>query len=93
MVLEELALGLEGNADLLVCVDVPLPSVHHGNVSQSQRNDPSSQDINNVSSDIPVLKSQVSGQSWRTGGVVHKIDLGQDANRPRSLRVDFSRQL
>ena len=67
VVLEEFALGLEGNADLLVCVNIPLPSVHHGNIAQSQRNDPPSQNVNNVSSGIPILKCQVTGNVARGG--------------------------
>ena len=94
MVLEELAFGLEGNTDLLVRFDVSLSSVHHGNVTQSQRNDPSRQDINNVSSDIPIPKMSVRRtKREQRGSRAHKINLGQDTNRPRSLRVDFSRQL
>lgn len=94
MVLEELAFGLEGDADLLVCFNVSLPSVHDRNVTQSQRNDPSGQNVDDVSASIPISKCQPGGQS-RNGGKsrVHKIDLGQDTDRPRPLRVDLPRQL
>jgi len=67
MVLEELTFGLEGDADLLVCFNVSLPSVHDRNVTQSQRNDPSSQNVDDVSASIPISKCQSGGES-RNGG-------------------------
>lgn len=52
--LKEVPLSFKRDADLLICFDVSLSSVHYWNVTQSQRNDPSSQNVNDVSSRIPI---------------------------------------
>lgn len=94
MVLEEVAFGIERDADLLVCLNVSLSSVHDRNVSQSERNNPSGKNVNNVRSRIPISKSvSLARESGMGTDRVHKINLGQDTNRPRPLRVDFPRQL
>jgi len=58
VILEEFAFGIESGADLFVCFDVSLPPVHDRNVAQSQRNDPSSQNVHDVGSGIPISKCQ-----------------------------------
>lgn len=56
MAFEEVAFGIERNADLLACLDVSLPSVHDRNVSQSEGNDAPGKDVDNVRPRIPISK-------------------------------------
>ena len=56
MVLEEVALGIECNADRFVDLNIPLPSVNNWNVAKSQRDDSSSQNVDNIGSLVPVRR-------------------------------------
>ena len=54
MVLKEVLLVLESSSDALVGVDVTLASVHDGNVSEAKGDDTTSEDVDDVSTLVPV---------------------------------------
>lgn len=54
MVFEKLAFILQGGSDRLALVDIPLTSVDDGDVTQSEGDDPSSQDVYDIGSLVPV---------------------------------------
>jgi hypothetical protein len=54
MVLEEVTLSIECNADRFVNLNIPLPSVNNWDVAKSQRDDSSCQNVYNVGSLVPV---------------------------------------
>jgi hypothetical protein len=54
MVLEELTLVVESGGDGLLRVDVTLPTVDDGHIAESQWDDASGKDINDVGALVPV---------------------------------------
>ena len=56
MSLEELTLGLQGRTDGLVVLNVSLTTVDYWYISQSQRDDPASENIDNVRSLVPEVE-------------------------------------
>lgn len=60
MSLEELAFGFQSGTDGFALVDIPLTTVHDGHVAQPEWDDTTSEDIDNISTDIPTTRPQSS---------------------------------
>jgi len=65
VILEIVTLVVERSADGLVSLDISLASVYNRHVAQPQRDDSPSQNINDISSFVPVeLSAKTSGVKW-----------------------------
>ena len=62
MILEEVLLVLESLRDRSLVVDISLTTIDDGNVTQSQRNDSTSENVDDVSSLIPAFASHSTDQ-------------------------------
>ena len=94
MSLEELTLGLQGRTDGLVVLNVSLTTVDYWYISQSQRDDPASENIDNVRSLVPEVECLSNKKMYEMPGrYSHQVDLRQDTNRPLTLRINLSCQL
>ena len=51
--LKELTLSIQRSSDSLVRLNVPLSTVDHGNVSETERDDTASKNVNDISTSIP----------------------------------------
>lgn len=58
MVFEESLLVLQSGSDGFGLIDIPLTSVHYGDVSEPKRNDSACQDVNDVCSLIPEIRAR-----------------------------------
>lgn len=94
MVLEEFLLVLEGLRDGTLVVDIALSTVDDGDVSEAERDDTASENVNDVRPLVPgSTSSSVELVHEKDGRDEHQIDLGQDSNRTRTLRIAVPRHL
>ena len=93
MSLEELTRGLQGRTDGLVVLNVSLTTVDYWYISQSQRDDPASENIDNVRSLVPEVDCLSNKMCEMPGRNSHQVDLRQNTNRPLTLRINLSCQL
>ena len=59
MVFEEVAFIVKGGANGLIRLDIPLTPVHDGNITKSQGNNSSGQDINDIRAFVPVFEVMI----------------------------------
>lgn len=91
MVLEKVPLIFEGRGDRLGLIDVPLATVNDGNVSQSKRDNSAGENVDDVRSLVPVARCQKGSRFGLRNS--HQIDLGQNTDRSRPIRINISCQL
>lgn len=101
MGLEEDSLVLERARDGLLLLDVSLTSVNDWDVSETERNDSTSENVDDIGSLVPAeaktKRRSASGFPRRDEGSsnfdVHEIDLGQNSDGPLSVRIDSTSEL
>jgi len=92
MTLEKLALSFERLLDRLRNVNVTLATVYNRYIAQTQRNDATGKDVNDISASIPVFIDVNAAHADCTRNL-HEIDFRKDTNSPRSLGIDLAGHL
>lgn len=92
MVLEEIAFVFEGLADRFRGFDIALTTVNDRYISQAKRDDATSKNVHDVGTLVPTFRVQSVEMDMATKNS-HQVNLCQDTNCPRPLRVHFSRHL
>ncbi len=91
MVLEEVSLGFKSNRNGFAVLDITLTTVDDWDVSQTERDDAASKDIDDIRSLVPKQKSNTQPvQALHYD--LHQIDLCQHTNCPRPLGVHLACQ-
>ena len=70
---EVLSLVLESCRDGLSCLDVLLPAIDHRNIAKTKRNDPSSENVNDIRPLVPVHRSVHHAQAHSTATHIKSI--------------------
>lgn len=93
MVFEEILLVLQSCSDGSLLVDVALSSVDDRDITETEGDDATGEDVDDIRALIPVIQRASEAQLARGHADVHEIDLCQHTDSSCSLRVDFASHL
>lgn len=80
---------LESSGDGLIGLNIPLATVDNRNVAKSERDNTACENVDDIGTLVPEIQYQWCAVR-KLKGDSHEINLCQDTNRPRSLRIHLS---
>lgn len=90
MIFKELSFMFECLADGLICFNVALATVDDGNVTQTKGNDATSENIDNVRSNIPDIVNISHGSETNAACYLHEVNFCKNTDGSGPFRIDFS---
>lgn len=90
MIFKELPFILECRANGLVCFNVALTTVDDGNVAQTKGNDATSENIDNVRSNIPGIVNNSHRSEIDAERYLHEVNFCKNTDGSGPFRIDFS---